>query len=97
MSTFREGVVSGIWKFRDSLGASAICDIAKRLEEGETLGSYEHIFVRTCSKNQIGVSFLYQLNGEEYNKFFDRITDMLRRRFGNDFVGWDVTPDVWDI
>ena len=40
------------------------------------------------------VAFQYYLDQEKYNSFFYRLTDVLRRRFGNSFVRWDISSST---
>jgi hypothetical protein len=96
-----ESVISGIWKFSDRVPVETIIKVAEEFF-GDMPSSYQNLHIRKCSKNQYGISFIYDC-GEDvhdrtvYNRFFSRITDTLKRRFGNDFVGWDVTSDVFIV
>jgi hypothetical protein len=58
---------------------------------------YLGLHVRKCSKNQYGISFLYVAEGFAQKKFFHKITDQLKRQFGNDFVGYDISEHVWMV
>ncbi len=89
-------VVSGIWKFKDSVSPEVLCELAVGLRDANP-GSYGQMFVRRCSRDQLGICFIYKLVDQSYDHFFDLLTDLLKKRFGNDFAGWDVTTDVWTI
>ena len=97
------GVVSGIWKFADHVLPETLVMVAREFlaTDGER---YTSIHVRKCSKNQYGISFMYNLGdeatqsaGENYSQFFNRMTDQLKRLFGNGLVGWDVADQVWIV
>ena len=95
--TKRSDLVVGIWKFDERVGELVVCDLAVELKNAQP-SQYEQVLVRRCSKNQLGVCYTYRLgDGESYSKFFYRETDKLKRRFGNDFVGYDITSEVWTL
>jgi hypothetical protein len=93
-----KGVVSGVWKFSEKISPEVLVALAKEWAFADTNGDYIDLHVRKCSKSQHGIGFkiiLQQdsedISREEYEKFFNRMTDLLRRKFGNDFAGWDVS------
>jgi len=88
----RRDVVSGIWKFKNHK-ASELAILAASWKEAEP-DKYLDLHVRRCSKDQIGISFQYQCGCSGHDEFFNKITDQLKRDFGNDFVGWDIAYPV---
>lgn len=92
----RRDVVSGMWKFSDTIGVEALIALAIELKTSEP-ERYLDLHVRKCSKDQLGISFQYIFEGDDYKKFFHRITDQLKRLFGNGYVGWDVASPTWMI
>lgn len=91
----KSGIVSGIWKFVDSVGVEILLERAAKWKSEEP-ERYAQLYVRRCSRDQLGIVFMYKYDNEEsYKKFFYMMTDKLKRKFGNDFVGHDVTSDVW--
>lgn len=88
--TEMDNIISGQWKFKDIIKVSELLEVAK---EWESDPNYIHLYVRRCSKDQYGLGFAYRYNGdkEEYKKFFDETSDKLKRRFGNDLAGWDIS------
>ena len=98
-----ENIVSGIWKFSDKIAPETLVQLGRELYE-ENPACYENIHVRRCSKNQLGISFIYRLYDDRPPAKFDacyafqyRMTDRLKRRFGNDFVGWDIAEEIWAV
>jgi len=88
---------SGMWKFRDKIKPEELVKIAKKWAE-EQPKNYTDLYVRRCSKNQLGIGFKYARNDKETSEqFFERVSDSLRRQFGNDFVGWDISNEIWVI
>lgn len=90
--TQRPDVVSGMWKFRDTVSEVELTLLAGSWKEAEP-DKYLDLHIRKCSKDQIGIGFQYVCgyNDQEHRKFFERMTDELKRRFGNNFAGWDIS------
>jgi|SRR6185312_16576879 len=96
-----EYAISGIWKFHERIPVEDLQNIAREFLAEEP-NAYRSMQIRKCSKTQHGICFTYDCGESSYNKvvldrFFNRITDRLKRQFGNDFVGWDVTNQVWTL
>lgn len=95
-------IVSGMWKFSDSVPLYRLQATARAWSIGVNGENYTDIHIRTCSKDQQGIGFKYTLPSDmsddewerEYKKFFHKMTDQLKRMFGNDFVGWDVSSST---
>ena len=88
---------SGMWKFRDKITPEELVKVAEQLRDEEPR-KYIDLHIRRCSKDQIGIGFKYVRDDDETSKdFFERISDPLRRQFGNDFVGWDIGHMTWII
>jgi len=86
-------IISGLWKFHERVPEQQLVEIA---EEWAKEPKYTQLYVRKGSKDQYGIGFMYDLREEEiseneYSDFFNNVSDKLKRRFGNDFVGWDVS------
>jgi len=92
----RKDVVSGIWKFRETVSIKTLGEVVSNWIKHDGIG-YIDIHIRKCSRNQYGIVFQYLLTNDSYESFFERTTDRLKLRFGNDFVGWDVTTSIWKI
>ena len=94
-------VASGIWKFGEKVTPEQLVELAKKWAKADTNNTnkrYIDLHVRKCSKNQHGIGFKYILcfdkddsNQEDYKEFFNQMTDKLKKGFGNDFAGWDVS------
>jgi hypothetical protein len=94
---YHSGVVCGIWKFR--LPPEELVKLAQEWKSSPKGENYTYLHVRQCSRDQFGIEFLYH-HGKGgdcnwyYKQYFAEMTDMLKRRFGNDFAGWDVTDSI---
>jgi len=53
---------------------------------------YLQVYIRKVSKNQEGIGFVYDAGGTKKGQenYFDKTSDYLKRRFGNDLAGWDI-------
>lgn len=98
-------IISGMWKFKDSIPVERLVAVARGWAMGENGDKYTDIHIRGCSKDQNGIGFKFTLPADtsdeewkrQYKKFFHAMTDQLKRMFGNDFVGWDVSSSTWVI
>lgn len=73
-------------------------------KEEKTRGTYHDLYIRKVSKNQVGLGFVYEPSEKEVNDLdgmenvqkahLEEMSDMLKRKFGNDFVGWDIASPV---
>lgn len=51
----------------------------------------DYLQIRQCGDNQIGIEFRCQLKEKDkLSRFVYRMTDKLKRQFGNDLVAWDI-------
>ena len=58
----------------------------------------EHLYIRQVSKDQYGIGFEYRAyegsdseSKKAYDDYFQSTTYKLKREFGNDLVGWDIS------
>ena len=90
----------GIWKFEDTVAREDLIKLAEEWRDGPEGVNYEILCIRKCSRNQFGLCFHYRLHLHEENhtQYLRRTTDLLKRRFGNQLVGWDISSgDIWVI
>lgn len=88
--TERQDVVSGIWKFSSKVSKEVLIELAKKWKAAEP-DRYLDLYVRsTGDDEEFGIGFRYVFEGPTRQKFFYRMTDQLKRAFGNDLVGWDM-------
>ena len=80
----------GIWKFHERVGNKDLLEVADEWAKDE---KYLQIYVRRVSKDQYGIGFVYDSDGskEAQDVYFDQASDWLKRKFGNDLVGWDLS------
>jgi hypothetical protein len=92
--------IMGIWKFADKISNKELGEIASEWADEDP--NYLNLYIRKTSKNQMGIGFTYQIiEGKEakeaHNEYFGRTSDYLKRKFGNDLVGWDIAAPIWII
>lgn len=87
----------GLWKFKDTVPMQELGAVAEQWAVEDP--HYLQLYIRKASKDQNGIGFTYELpeENESHDEYFDRTSDFLRRKFGNDLVGWDIASDVWVI
>lgn len=90
---------TGLWKFSDKVPTKDLNEFTQQWAEDE---NYLQLYIRKVSKDQMGIGFTYRLpeSGDDkknYDAFFLSATDKLKRTFGNDLVGWDVSSTTWVI
>lgn len=85
-----KSLIMGLWKFQERIGEKDLIEVAT---EWANDAKYVQLYIRKVSKDQLGIGFAYESDGtkETYEDYFDRTSDGLKRKFGNDFVGWDTT------
>lgn len=97
-------VASGIWKFSDKITLDELIKLAEEWKEADINKRYIDLHVRKCSESQYGIGFKYILCSNEddphqvnYDKFFNRMKNLLRKRFTYDLVGWDISSFTHSI
>ena len=101
------GIAIGLWRFRSSVDPQELCAVAKEWvtdKNGETYMS--GIDIRRSSRDEWVMQFGVDLSSEsetnsekqqKFEKFIYKTSDQLRRRFGNDLLGWDITSSAFYI
>ena len=88
--------VMGYWKFREALPLDELVQLASEWAQDP---NYEELHIRKTSKDQIGLGLIYNnpkgTTKEAMDQYMEETSDMLRRRFGNDSLGWDFS--TWYI
>jgi len=89
-----------MWKFDSKISVEDLGEIAKQWSKEDE--NYIQLYIREVSKDQMGIGFTYRLAEdrdakEAYRAYFNKTTDFLKRKFGNDLVGWDISSSVWVI
>ena len=84
-----KSLIMGLWKFHERVGEKDLIEVANEWANDE---KYVQLYIRKVSKDQNGIGFAYEVDStkEAYNIYFDKTSDGLRRKFGNDLVGWDI-------
>ncbi|MBU3668509.1 MAG: hypothetical protein FGM57_00910 [Candidatus Taylorbacteria bacterium] len=91
-----QSIITGIWKFKQEIPTETLEQVAN---EWKSDPKYIQIYIRKVSKDQYGIGFMYDDrdtadNEASYNEFFDRMTDQLKKKFGNGLCGWDVSSST---
>ena len=89
-----DNIVTGMWKFGPEVSPMSIGGFATEWMQKEGTNLLQ-LYCRKCSKDQNALGFMYRFEEDDYRPFFHRMTDQLKRRFGNGFVGWDVSSPTW--
>ncbi len=86
----------GLWKFHERVGVDKLTEVANEWAKDE---KYVNLYVRKTSKDQFGIGFAYAGDGskEAHDEYFDKTSDQLKRKFGNDLVGWDIASTAFLI
>lgn len=92
--------IMGMWKFSNKISTKELCEVASKWATEDP--NYLQLYIRKVSKDQMGIGFTYEVPGgtgsrEEYDEYFNRTSDFLKRQFGNDLAGWDVASTVYII
>lgn len=92
-----QNIVTGLFKFGPEVSPMTIGMFAREWfakDEKQLM----HLYCRGGSKQQNVLGFMYKLDvdaDETQEKFAYRLTDKLRRAFGNGLVGWDLSSPTW--
>jgi len=92
--------ITGLWKFSDKISTKDLGEVAEKWKNEDQ--NYLQLYIRKVSKDQMAIGFTYQLpeTGDHkaaYDEYFNRTTDTLKRMFGNDLAGWDLSSTTWAI
>ena len=99
-----EGVACGKFMFQGNVPLGELMRVAQQWCASPHDGPrFQQLVVRMDSRGRPCIEFIYEYAREDaeeqmrktlYAKFVDRFTDQLRRSFGNDLVGWDISQSV---
>ena len=96
--THRPNLINGQLKIEgEEYSPQLLADMAEKFKtEHDKLDKLRWKGVRPCGKNKFGLVFVYEYDGslQEYDRFVYKLTDILKRRFGND-VTWDIAGRMW--
>lgn len=102
-------IVSGLWKFSSIVTLEQLQEVVAEWRRAGQHDMWEEFYIRGVDRNgALGIGFRYRLCSavdgmlltpkkldQMKSMFFHRITDQLKRRFGNDLVGWDISRSIW--
>lgn len=86
----KNSLILGLWKFNEKVSEKQLVEVADVWAKDP---KYSQLYVRKVSKDQLGIGFAYEGDGtkEAQDTYFDKTSDQLKRQFGNDLVGWDIS------
>ena len=84
-----KSLILGLWKFNEKVGNKDLLEVANEWAKDE---NYIQLYIRKVSKDQYGIGFAYKHDGtkEGQESYHFASSDYLKRKFGNDLVGWDL-------
>jgi len=87
----------GLWKFSSKVPKEDLVKMAEKWVVEDP--GYLQLYVRKVSKDQNGIGFTYELpegvdRKAAHDAYFERVSDCLKRNFGNDLAGWDISSPV---
>ena len=87
----------GYWKFSNKVTVDELEKYAQELAQDER---YLSLHIRLAAKDQYALGFEYKpetYSEVESTAFNNDCTDKLKRRFGNDIVGWDISSMYYKV
>lgn len=87
---------AGMWKFRSAVSRDQLVAIAEDWKLASP-DNYVELYVRAWNSNpdRFAICFRYQrLGGPDMRKYIHHTSDLLRRTFGNELVGWDISEPI---
>lgn len=84
-----KSLILGLWKFDQKVSKADLEEVANEWAKDP---KYLQVYIRKVSKDQEGIGFAYAGEGtqEAHREYFDATSDVLKRKFGNGLVGWDI-------
>lgn len=88
----RKNWLNGQLKFSPNVSYNDVLALAKEFKEGSEGDKIKALAVRSCGEREFGIIFAFEYDGEEMTRksLMYKLTDKLKRRFGND-VNWDIS------
>jgi hypothetical protein len=102
----RHDWLHGVLKFSPNISVQKLIEVATDIKNAleknpDEAGKLKTLGIRQYAERpyRFSIFFAYEFDGTEATgkKLVYRITDKLKRRFGNDFVGWDISTELWLI
>jgi hypothetical protein len=104
-------LAAGVWKFGPNISRGELIALAKEwMDEPNPMPGtgYVHLCVRGTSPTTFGIQFVYRYvmiplpevpnhANFVYRKWLHKMSDQLKRRFGNDLLGWDMDHSILEI
>ena len=94
----KQNWVNGQLRFSKNISFTDALSFATEIKESSEGNKIKALAVRSCGEVEYGIIFAVEYDGTEKARkaLFYKLTDKLKRRFGND-VNWDITGSCWVI
>ncbi len=84
--------------FATGVTKEVVVNFAKELLAMNDGARYSNLYIRPReSRFILGFKYLYELDPQGYRRFYFKITDILKRRFGNQCEGWSIGSPVTEV
>jgi hypothetical protein len=90
----RDDLIVGMWKFlNDKVSKDELKILLEEFLKDE---KYLVLYLRKASTDQTGLGLVRKNTegSEGFDKYFDEVSDLLKKKFGNGLAGWDFAPRV---
>jgi hypothetical protein len=92
----RDDVSGGEIAFDQTVTREEILKFVEALEEGADGDKYFAMYIRKRDQRSV-LGFMYGHKSSDstaHSRFYYKITDMLKRRFGNKCTGWSISTPI---
>lgn len=90
-----DNTASGVWKFKgQDITPEVLEEVVAEMQNDTSNGTYSGLHVRSCSDGTLGVGFILE-RVVQFDNYVYQMTDGFKRRFGNQFIGYDVSKVTW--
>lgn len=96
--TKQDGVVSGNLFFSPAVTPDVLVQMAEEWLADSDGDRFQSLYIRPDGKDRrhcIVFQYRFDPGPKGYKSFYHKVTDMLKRRFGNDFIGWSIASPTW--
>jgi hypothetical protein len=93
----KENVIMGLWKFREPATTEQLNEVAQ--DWHQTDPNYISLAIRPAGEHELAIAFAYKVTGgasvrDAQKQYRERVSGILKDRFGSLFVGWDLGSPV---
>ena len=98
MSETVKNWVNGQLRFSENISFEDVMSFAREVKDGSEGEKIKALAVRACGEHEFGIIFAVEYDSAEKTRkgLIYKLTDKLKRRFGND-ANWDISGSCWLI